>query len=376
MTARQFYIMFAIYLISIKIQKLPVLISQTMGKDTYLVFLLYALLNMLGIVLMFAFLKYIRKKEDGKINVFLKVLKKILMLATCFYFIIRSLLLYENIQDLFANALFDNLSWALFSLLLLFSVFYVANIGIKNIALNFEIYFPVIFISFILIMFLGGSYSDFSYVLPLQNTNVLGAIKEMFKYNLWFGDFFVMYYLGKNTKDIKLSKTLLVYGLTMLFVIVLVFEFTGIYKAYSATQVGLISVLSERAMLGINVGRADWFLILVTEIGAILGCATSLYFATKCLSNVFVGVRPVYLETIIAGVIYYFDVFVLVDIEKKINFFLKFASFYSAGIKAITLLALLIVFFKDYYRLHKKDKTLQIKVGRENCQKVKYEKAI
>lgn len=329
---------------------------------------------------MFAFLKVIRKREaENKMNVFLFLLKKIVMLATCFYFVIRSLLLYEHIQDLFANTLFDNLSWALFSLLLLFTVVYLANIGLENIALNFEIYLPVIVVSYIIITLLGGAHTDFSYILPLENINFGGAIGNLLKYNIWFGDFFVFYYLGRYTKNIKLSWSLILYSATMLFVALLVVEFNGIYKAYAPVQAGLISVLSEHSMLGINIGRVDWFLILLTEIGAILGCGVSLYFATKCASTAFTKIKSIYLEIAIAGIIYYFDIFVLVDLEAKREFFLKFASSYSAVIKIVSTLILLFIFIKDFSdkkKENKKNIANEQKNLTKKQKKVKYEKTI
>lgn len=331
---------------------------------------------------MFAFLKFIKRREnENRMNPFLVILKKIVMLATCFYFIIRSLLLYEHIQDIFANTLFDNLSWALFSLLLLFTVVYLANIGLTNIALNFEIYLPVIVVSYVIITLLGGAHTDFSYILPLENINFAGAFGNLLKYNIWFGDFFVFYYLGRYTEKVKLSWSIILYSLTMIFVALLVVEFNGIYKAYAPVQAGLISVLSEHSMLGINIGRVDWFLILLTEIGAILGCGVSLYFATKCASAALTKIRPIYLELIIAGIIYYFDIFVLVDIEAKKDFFFGFASTYSAIIKIVSTVILLCVFIKDYHDKRKEMSLLQLaspqKLQKQKRQKkVKYEKTI
>ncbi len=381
MTVRQFYIMFVIYLVSIKIQKLPALVSAELGKDSYILFLIYMLINLVGIILMYIFLKVIKKREDqNKMNVFLLLLKKVVMLATSFYFVIRSLLLYAHIQDLFANTLFDNLSWALFSLLLLFTVVYLANIGLGNIALNFEIYLPVIVVSYVVITLLGGAHTDFSYILPFENINFGGAFSNILKYNIWFGDFFVFYYIGRYTEKIKLSWSLILYSITMLFVALLVVEFNGIYKAYAPVQAGLISVLSEHSMLGINIGRVDWFLILLTEIGAILGCGVSLYFATKCASTAFTKIKPIYLELVIAGIIYYFDIFVLVDIEAKKEFFLNFASSYSAIIKIVSTVILLFVFIKDYSDKKKENSKRLLKSDQKKLskkqKKVKYEEAI
>jgi hypothetical protein len=41
-TARQFYIMLFVMVVSLKVQKLPSLIAESLGKDSYLLVILYA----------------------------------------------------------------------------------------------------------------------------------------------------------------------------------------------------------------------------------------------------------------------------------------------------------------------------------------------
>ena len=43
-------------------------------------------------------------------------------------------------------------------------------------------------------------------------------------------------------------------------------SFFGVYRDYTALQPGIISSITEQSMLGMNIGRVDWFLILFAEI--------------------------------------------------------------------------------------------------------------
>ena len=56
-TARQFYIALFVIVVSLKVQKLPSLIAESLGKDSYLLVILYLLLNLIGIALAFLILK-------------------------------------------------------------------------------------------------------------------------------------------------------------------------------------------------------------------------------------------------------------------------------------------------------------------------------
>lgn len=352
MSARQFYIMLAICVITMKMQKMPCLVASALGKDAWLLFLAYATINLLGILLVFFILKRIDIKNVLKSsnNTFFNILKFILMIITILYFLVQAVLMYEHIHDLFANTLFDNLSWSFFSLFLLFAVFFQAHRGIENIGLNFELYTWIIIVPLIILTLLGVSQTDFSVILPLETIdfkNVLGNLKQ---FSCWFGDFFLVLYLAIKAKDIKLSKTLWVYTLSILFITFLVVVFVGIYDKTAPLAPGLISVISEQSLLDLSLGRVDWFLILFTEMGAILACSVNLYFANFCMHIAFPKAKSIYLKFFNAIVLYVLDIFLLVDLNKKIDFFCGIMSNVTILVIAVTFLILLIIAISGKYK--------------------------
>lgn len=352
MSARQFYIMLAICVITMKMQKMPCLVAGALGKDAWLLFLAYGVINIIGIILVFFILKRIDIKNVLKSsnNTLFNILKFILMLITILYFLVQAVLMYEHIHDLFANTLFDNLSWSFFSLFLLFAVFFQAHRGIENIGLNLELYTWIIIVPLIILMLLGVSQTDFSVILPVETIdlkNVLGNLKQ---FSCWFGDFFLILYLGIKAKDIKLSKTLWVYTLSILFMAFLVVVFVGIYDKTAPLAPGLISVISEQSLLDLSLGRVDWFLILFTEMGAILACSVNLYFANFCMHIAFPKAKPIYLKFFNAVVLYVLDVFLLVDLNKKINFFCGIMSSVTILVIAVTFLILFIIAISGKYK--------------------------
>ena len=342
MSSKQFYIAFAISIITMKMQRLPCLVSGELGKDGWLLFLFFTLINIIGIMLVFWIFRKIDLQNvlNYSKNNFFNILRGFLLLATTLYFLVQASLVYEHIQGLFAYTLFDNLSWPFFSLFLLFAVFLLAHRGIENIGLNFEIYFWIIAVSFLLISIFGANQCNFSVVLPFETINFKSIFPAIRTFSCWFGDFFLVLYLGIKAKDIKLSKTLLTYIVSMLFMTFLYIEFVGIYDKYAAIELGLISVLSEQSLLDLSIGRVDWFLILFTEIGAILSCSISLYFANLCLHSALSKARSIFLKIFNALVLYVLDIFILIDINAKIEFFCNIMCDIDFAIQIISLVIL------------------------------------
>lgn len=364
MTSRQFYIMLFVTTISLKVQKLPSLIYDELGKDGYLILIAFFIVDLIGILLAF----FIRKKLNGQNLLssqggrFANIFKKIFVLFIVFYFLIQGLLLFESIQNLFEHILFDNLSWVIFSGLLITSIFMLVFTGLKNIARNFELYFFVITVSYVLIAIFGATKADFTAILPFETINVKNILSKFVDFNLWFGDFFLILFMSNHSKEIKLKWTLLAYALVVAFLTFLYVELNGIYGVYTAMKPTLISTITEQSMLGINIGRVDWFLILFTEIGTILSCATCLFFAKQCLGYVFPKLKKTYVISILLLALYVLNVFYLLDVHMRVEVFTGYMGVIAAATKwGSFLLMVLICLFKK--QRAKSQKTQQEKVA-------------
>lgn len=352
MTAKQFYIVLSIFIISLKVQRLPCLMCLLLDNNTYVLFLLYFLVDFLCILLALFILKILRKRNFllSQKNNTMSLVVRAGLLFVALYFMFQGTLFYEAIQDLFSHILFNNLPWTLFSLLLIACVFYLAQSGIKNIARNFELYFFIIMISYIMLAVFGGLHADFSVILPFQSIEFNTTAKHFLDYNIWFGDFFIVLFLGINAKDIKLKWTLTTYIVSAFYVLLMVIEYNGIYQYYACMQSSLISMISEQSMLGIDIGRIDWFFILITEIGSILSCGLCLHFAKNCLSLAVPKIKSKYFLILLVTALYLVDVLYLVDINSKVELFYNFAGIFAFVVKVISLIFLTVA---SIYANHK-----------------------
>ena len=365
MTSRQFCILLALLTISVKVQKLPCFMFEVLGKDSFVMFLFYMAVNVVGILMALFILKIKERREMLGLSEsrFEFWLNKTINLFAIFYFIVQVLLLYEHIQDLFSNTLFDNMPWWIFSFLLLFAVFYLAHTGIKNIALGGELYFFAIVLSYLVIGVLSGVHTDFSNVLPFQTIDFHLISNNFIKFNSWFGDFFILLFLGSKTKKISVAKTLLTYCFSLIFVVYLVVCFNGIYLNHTALQSGLIAEITEQSMLGMNIGRIDWFLILITEIGVVLSCGAMFYFAVSSARKTMPKVKAIWIEILIALVVYYFDIFYFVDMHAKRNFFYGFVSYFSISLKIVGISLLFLTAVAWFFKIRKKSLKNNQKMG-------------
>lgn len=369
MTSRQFYIILSIFIISLKVQKLPCLMNGCLQNNSYVLMLIYFVIDLLCVLLAF-FVLSVMKKHDFFVkpkNRFISVFVKIGLLFISLYFMLQGTLFYEAIQDLFSHVLFNSLPWTVFSLLLTACVFYLAASGITNIARNFELYAFVIFASYIGLAIFGFLRTNFTNIFPLQEICLKETCGKFLDYNIWFGDFFAVLFLGLNAKDIKLKWTMLVYALSAAFVVLLVVEFNGIYLNYASMQPNLIGMLSEQSMLGLDIGRIDWFLILTTEIGTILSCGVCLHFAKNCMSLVIPKVKSNYLLFVLVLLLYLADVIYLVDTNAKEVLFKGFAAILALIVKIATFMFLVILCF------YRKSKTKKESGGQKKTKEAHHE---
>lgn len=344
MSARQFYFVLFTFVISLKIQKLPCLIYDFLGKDSFVLYLLFMAIDLILIFLAFYLSKKLKVITERKLkgSRVMEFTIKALAIFVSVYFLCQSILFYESIQDLFSHILFDNLSWKVFSLFLLSSMFFLAGFKFENIGRVCEVFFALILFSLIVLGIFGGVHTDFSEILPLQTIFKKNYLIPLKNFNIWFGDFFLVLFLGVYAKDIKLKYTILSYVIAILFATFFVIEFNGIFLLYSPMQSSLISVISEQSLLGIDIGRFDWFLILISEFGTVIGASLCLCLSRRAISKAFPKFDKKIVLFILVAVIYFTDTLYLIDVYTKKKFFFEFVSNFALFTKIASLIVLVL----------------------------------
>lgn len=363
LTKRQACYLLLICLFASKVQRLPSLIASANGRHGYLVFLILGFIDVLMLLLCLLF-----NKLANKSTTYLVLQKsggawyaKSIYVMFAVYFFFNSILPYEAVHDLFANILFDHLSWPLYSLILIGAVLFVASRGLKNIGRLSEMFFYLIFGSFLLLLIMGASTTDFFRCMPLSDVQGKVLIETCFNYNIWFGDFLVIYmFVGKmKQSDGKLGWiAVIIYLVSVLVLAFTYMVFYGLYENLASDQNSLISSISQFALLGLDIGRVDWFLVLFFQISTIVASSTYLYLTAYSLFEVFSSHKKfndskiikeekeasklLLILSILVAFIYFLDVFIFKSNHEGVAIMAKITRYFGVFMVLILPLILLL----------------------------------
>ena len=320
LTKKQTIFLLCICLAANKVQRLPSLISTNIARHGWLAFLVMGVLDILFLILTLCFNKKAKNRTTYEIceNAGGKVYAKIMFIILAVYFLLNSLLPYEAVHDLFANILFDKLSWNVYGIALALTVFFIASRCLKNIGRLAELLFYIIAISFLILLILGAVTTNYWHILPITEINVSSFIKTCLEYNLWFGDFLLIYiFVGKIKQEKKPLgwPCVLLFSLTVLFISFAYIVYYGLYENLSINQNSLISSISQFSLLELDIGRIDWFLVLFFQISTVISSSTYIFATAYCVRKIIGAGNNVLICLIIATIIYFLDIFIFKSVQ-------------------------------------------------------------
>lgn len=347
LTKRQALFLIVICLMANKVQRLPSLISSSVGRHGWLVFLLMGIVDVIFLLLVLLF-----NKKTGSDTTYQtcqrtggKWFAKVIYVLLGVYFLAKALLPYEAVHDIFANILFDYLSWESYSLVLALTIFFIANRRLRNIGRLGEIFFYIIAISFIVLLVLGAATTNYHRILPVKDINVPEFIDTCLEYSLWFGDFLIIYaFVGRIKQDDGYLgwPLILVYGICVLVLSFTYIVFYGLYEHLSPNQNSLISAISQFSLLNLEIGRIDWFFVLFFQIATVVSCGVYLHLASDSFRQVFGLKEKKYVALVLTILIYLADIFVFKSIQAGASAIASVSKYFTAFMSIILPIILLI----------------------------------
>lgn len=325
-TRRQAVMLFLICTVSSKLQKLPCLLACELQNDLWQVLLLGAFVD----VIFFAITILINRLcPNLTVNDMLKKtfgapIAFIVSTLLLFYFVCTALMPYQAVRDVFASNLFDKLSWQIFSLFLLFAVGYLAYSGMRTLGRSAELYFWIIFASVIMLITLGLISAPLSNILPAFTSSFDRVLRCTTKHSIWFGDYLIFYVLIGRIKPgdsgLKWYDILYYVGAIGLYCAAYI-SFYSLYTVLFSTQTSLLTSISSFSLLNLDIGRADWFLVLFSQLASVLSCTTYVYCATDSLNNITGKKNYVFCLLICLAAVYLSDILGFSNLSAGINTF-------------------------------------------------------
>lgn len=347
LTTNQACVLLSVCLLSTKIQRLPALLVEDFGRDSWIMFFIMLIIDFLIAILFIHFLVELKDKTlfeflEEKIGRVGKIIVSIMLLS---YFLAKSIITYKGIHEFFANVLFDKLPWKYFSILFILVLLIMVFGGLNSLGRSAELYSFIIGFGIFTTLLLGVGEVKLINLLPVLDCDFGAYLKDVLKYQPWMGDFMVLPMFFGNVKitkspKIRLSTAYITAGL--IGVVEIVF-FYGINQYLSVYQSNALSGITHYSLIGLGIGRPDWFLVLFVLISKIIATGFYVFSYTKCVCEIF-GVQKNYTVQGISVVsLYFIEYYLFKNLENSANYYRNVICYIMFGISVVIILLLSIL---------------------------------
>lgn len=331
LTIWQCAMLVSVCLISTKFQRFPALLSEDYGRNGWVFLLINLVVDLLFVWLIVSTIVRLKDKTffqliEEKLGKFVKI---IVCLLLAVYFFFKAVLTYRGTHEFFANMLFDKLSWFYFSILFALLLIVMVGGGLNAIARSAELYSYIIGVGLITAIALGATKTDLWNLMPFMDIKIGGFFTNSIKYLTWLGDYLVILLFVGNVKlDKNPTKPVMIsYGVSSLLVVIVFVVFYCINESLAVYQANALSAVTQYSLIGLGVGRPDWFLVLFVFISTIIANAFYVYSYTLSISEGFGFKRNYVLISIMVLILFVIDNFVLKNIQSSIEFIQNYVGY-------------------------------------------------
>jgi len=348
LTKRQAIILFSILIISLKLQRLPALLCTDFGRDAWLAMLFLCVCDFLALLLIMLAMKKLHDQTifdfvQKKVGKWLVVVIAILAIG---FFFFKAMISYKQLHEFFANTLFSKLPWKSFSVLFLALMLMLVGAGLKNIGRCAEFFIFVMGISLAGIFILGAFSGKIGRILPILDIKIGMESLKIFKYAPWFTDSLILLFFAGNIKldqKPKAKSFILTYVICSVVIVVGTVIFYSINEFLSVFQNNALTSMTEESLIGLGIGRPDWFLVLFANIGGIITTAATLWVASTSLQKIFNIKNSYFSGLIIVVIVYILDLLIYQNLELSIQITKEIASLYMIVFSIILPILILII---------------------------------
>lgn len=340
---KQAIILFAIIIIATKFQRFPSLVAQLFGRDGWLVVLAVGVIELLFLLLLLGSFSRLNKKTifetfKDRFGLGGQIFVGIVLFV---YFYFMCILTYKSNHEFFAKTLFDKLPWEFYSIILIMFLFVMVKCGINSISRTSELLSWVIGFGLFFALLLGVVEAKFERLMPILDVDIKEFGENLLKIVPWFGDF--MYLIPmfgliqvKEENEKRFKKSLVwTYVVGTMVVSLFYVVFYCLNGNLSVFQSSGISSITVYTLIGLGIGRPDWFLVLFAFLATILCTAYTSWVLIVSLSKIFNVKVNVLMIVIGLCLIYVGDVFVLTTIEVAVDFYQNFVSIFAIAVNIV-----------------------------------------
>ena len=275
---------------AMKLLLLPVVLTNTAGRDSYLSVAL-AYLADIGMLTLLLFT--LRNIGNVTLSDFLArfsnwVRIPVLLLFSAQFLLKTALPLVE--QKLFLqDSFYQDVSMVAFYLPVCLLLLFISVKSARTYGRVGELLFMLSVISFAVLFVLSLDAFRFKELCPFLYDGFSPVAKGCAQIAFWFGDFLIMvYFFGRISDAGNAFKKILLYAaLCMMLTVLFMLLFTGIFGAVAVRQIFALSKISRYNIVLSDIGRFDWFAVLILLGGILFGAAVNLGAAATFVQEAF-----------------------------------------------------------------------------------------
>lgn len=331
LTIWQCTMLVAVCIIATKFQRFPALLAKDYESNGWVFLLCMLVFDLFFVWLVVSTLKKLKDKTlfellEEKLG---KVVKIIICIILAVYFFFKAVITYRGTHEFFANMLFDKLSWFYFSILFALLLIVMVGGGLNDIGRSAELYSYIIGFGLITSIALGVIKTDLWNIMPIMDMEIGDFLGSSLKHLPWLGDYLIiLFFIGNVKLDKSPTKPIMLsYTVTSLLIVTVYVIFYCINESLSVYQANSLSAITQYSLIGLGVGRPDWFLVLFVFMSTIIANAFYVYAYTLSVSEIFMFKRSYLLISIMVFILFIVDNIVLKNIQSSIDFVHQYVSY-------------------------------------------------
>lgn len=349
-STNQVCLILCIFTIALKVSALPAIMFSFAGNDSYISCLIAIIFDFLGTVIIVNIMEKYPEETFFSITqkAFGKTISVIIQSILLLYFLIRTILVLQELHDYFIATLFEELNPIYFLIILGLITLYSTSKDFRTIGRLIELIFWPVAIAILFTLVFPIKDLQIIKLLPVFEEGLTPIYRGLSRTTFAFGDYIsLLVIMGKVSFEKKTKKKILAYSIGALsFIFNFFLIFVGCFGDFALNQTLALSELPLHNTTPATIGKLEW---LTISIWTIILLVNSIFLSIACRSifdNIFKSsgnnIGSIVITIIIVGAV----TFTYLQLEGIVEFAISpiFASVVG-GIQLSMILALVVASF-------------------------------
>ena len=288
LSTRQASLIIFIAMLSTKLLSLNSIISYHMLNNAWFVFFVSLAIDFLFAMIFIHLINkidipifdYIKQKFGKTVSIIISILVAIM-------FLFKTVEIMVDIYLFFVQLIYVEINRIVFITCFVLILFYFGSRKLQSLGRSIELLIYLIIFSLALSIAIALNAVKFENLLPFLNINIDTTIKSIVFHNVWFGDFwFIFFMIGNIKKEKDTSKKLMLsYIISSLVIIVFVLTFTSVFGLTAPLHRVCVIDITEVSPRLLNQARFNWIVDFIFPIVLVLGLGLHANVMSLCIQN-------------------------------------------------------------------------------------------